>query len=63
MTNEHTITIERDWSKAFRSRPGSADFRVSCSCGWTYSGFAYGPKDGEEIGARHIRRARKSSGL
>ena len=51
----HRVSWEKDYAKAFRSRPGSADWQVKCSCGWVYSSHAYGPSHAAEVAERHLR--------
>ena len=56
-TPEHKLDAEKDWSKAFRSRPGSADWRATCSCGWQSSGYYYSEGQALEGAVRHLKRA------
>jgi hypothetical protein len=56
-TPEHTVSVDKDWGKAFRSRPGSADWLAQCSCGWQSSRHYYGETEAWLGAERHLRRA------
>lgn len=56
----HEVGAHRSYDKSFRSRPGSADFKAYCSCGWESSGWHYGATDALASALRHIRAARKA---
>ena len=58
-TPEHKIDATKDWNKAFRSRPGSADWRAVCSCGWQSSAYYYGEDLALAGAERHLRRHRR----
>lgn len=55
----HEVTAEMDWGKAFRSRPGSADWKAHCSCGWSSSEYQYGEMEALASAERHVRTAAK----
>jgi len=57
----HTITTGMDWGKAFRSRPGSADYKAYCTCGWESSGWHYGEMEAFASAERHVRAALKEA--
>lgn len=50
----HTNRPRKDYGKSFRSRPGSADWRAGCSCGWQSSGYYYGRSEAEKAFTRHL---------
>lgn len=53
----HVVTAEQDWGKAFRSRPGSDDWKARCSCGWESSAYQHGETEALASAARHLRTA------
>lgn len=53
----HEVTARIHYDKAFASRPGSADWKAHCSCGWSSSGWHYGEMESLASAARHIRAA------
>ena len=59
--SEHRVLVEKDYGKSFRSRGGSADWIVSCSCGWRYSRHAYGRVHAKEIAERHLSKNREKT--
>lgn len=54
----HAVTAEKDYGKSFRSRPGSADWKAQCECGWVSSGWHYGEDDALASAERHLSQAR-----
>ena len=52
----HALTVEKDYGKSFRSHTGSADWKLTCSCGWVYSRWCYGPGDATGPANRHIAK-------
>lgn len=52
----HAIDVDHSYGKFFRSRPGSADWKPSCSCGWVSSQWCYGEQDAWARAAWHLRK-------
>lgn len=53
----HQVTATMDYRKMFASRPGSADWRASCSCGWEPKTYYYGEFEAMAACGRHLRKA------
>lgn len=52
----HVNQSYQDMGKFFRSRPGSADYRAACSCGWVGSTWYY-KSETDAAFKRHAKRA------
>jgi hypothetical protein len=51
----HNVDTGRDMDKFFRSRPGSADHRAWCSCGWAPKITYYGEMEALAACGRHLK--------
>lgn len=51
----HSVVAKQDMGKFFRSRPGSANWKAHCDCGWTSSTYHYGETEALASAARHIK--------
>jgi hypothetical protein len=58
-SDAHRVTADKDWGKSFRSRPGSADYKAHCTCGWTSSRWYYDEEQAVAGAARHLREANR----
>lgn len=52
----HHVAAAKDWGKAFASRPGSADWRASCTCGWEPKTTYYGEIEAMAAAGRHLQK-------
>jgi hypothetical protein len=52
----HAVIAEQDWGKSFRSRPGSADWKAHCECGWSSSAWHYGETEALASALPHIKK-------
>ena len=51
----HSVSAGMDWAKAFASRPGSADWKASCTCGWGPKTHYYGDTEALAACGRHLQ--------
>lgn len=58
----HRVLAEQDWARTFASRPGSDDWRASCSCGWAPRAYYHGETEALAACGRHLKSAEKASG-
>jgi hypothetical protein len=56
----HEVTAEKDWAKAFASRPGSDDWKAHCTCGWASSGWHHGEVEALASADRHLRAEKRA---
>lgn len=56
----HAVHADMSYGKAFASRPGSADWKAHCECGWSSSAWQYGEMESLASAERHIKAAAKS---
>lgn len=60
----HQVAAALDHRKFFASRPGSADWQASCTCGWCPKTYYYGEMEAMAAAGRHLKavlRAKEKS--
>lgn len=58
---EHHDRSYKDYGKSFRSRPGSADWRARCSCGWEGKVWYYGKSAARAGWDRHLTKVMREA--